>query len=159
MWQIATSCGLDPNSPYKYLLFCRDFADTSAIVRVGGEPAGFVTGYRRPGTDALFVWQIGVLDTFQKRGLARAMLEDLARRMRPRCSYLEATVTPDNVGSRRLFEGLARRLGARFAEEELFGAELFPEPHDPERLFRIGPIADDAIAGLSTTTDHAEGIA
>jgi L-2,4-diaminobutyric acid acetyltransferase len=61
IWRMARSCGLDLNSPYLYLMWCRDFADTSVIAEVGGATAGFVAGYRRPADSAtLFVWQIGV---------------------------------------------------------------------------------------------------
>lgn len=140
MWRMATACDLDPNSAYKYLLFCRDFAATSAIARIGGEPAGFVTGYLRPGTDTLFVWQIGVLDRFRQRGLGLAMLDDLRRREPPSPRFVEATITPDNVNSQRLFHTFAERVAARFVEETLFSSSLFPEPHASEVLVRIGPI-------------------
>lgn len=139
MWRMAISCGLDRNSPYKYLVFCRDFAETSAFARVGGEPAGFVTGYRRSRGDALFVWQIGVLDRFQKRGLARAMLDELFRR-EGAPSFLEATITPGNTGSWRLFRSFAETHGCTCEESVLFPAELFPDGHEPEMLVRIGPV-------------------
>lgn len=140
MWHIAAACRLDRNSPYKYLLFCRDFSRTSAVVRVGEEAAGFVTGYRRPGTETLFVWQIGVLDRFRKRGLALAMLDELQHRGPSRSRFVEATVTPGNSGSWRLFHAFADRVGAPWQEEPLFGPELFPDDHEPEVLVRIGPI-------------------
>lgn len=140
MWRIAATCGLDQNSSYKYLLFCRDFSQTSAVVRVGDETAGFVTGYRRPGTETLFIWQIGVLDRFRKQGLALAMLSDLQRREPSRSLFIEATVTPGNSGSWRLFHAFADQVGAAWEERPLFGSELFPDHHDPEVLVRIGPI-------------------
>lgn len=148
MWRIATECGLDRNSPYKYLLFCRDFHQTSAVVRVGGETAGFVTGYQRPGTDSLFIWQVGVLDRFRKRGLALAMLDELQQRGPHPSRYVEATVTPGNEGSWRLFHAFADQVGAELEKEPLFGPELFPHDHEPEILVRIGPIprADDRFA-------------
>lgn len=151
MWRIAAECGLDQNSPYKYLLFCRDFSDTSAVVRVGGETAGFVTGYRRPGSETLFVWQVGVLGRFRKRGLAFAMLSDLQRREPSPSTFVEATVTPENSASWRLFRGFATQVGAPCEERELFGSELFPHDHEPEVLVRIGPIPmSTAGAGLTT---------
>ena len=140
MWKMAVECGLDLNSAYKYLIFCRDFADTSAIARVDGRPAGFVTGYLRPGTDTLFVWQIGVLEAFRGRRLGLAMLDELCHRRRERPAYLEATVTPGNEASQRLFRSFAESQGVPCVESPCLSSDLFPEPHEPEMLFRIGPM-------------------
>lgn len=140
MWRIAAECGLEQNSAYKYLLFCRDFAQTSAIARVADETAGFVTGYRRPGSATLFIWQIGVLGRFRQRGLAFAMLEELCGRGPKSLAFVEATVTPDNRASWGLFRGFADRVGAPCVEQPLFGSELFPHDHEPEVLVRVGPI-------------------
>ena len=66
LWRIAGDSGtLDLNSSYSYLLWCRDFADTSAVARdETGEPVGFVTGYVRPERpDTLLVWQVAVDET------------------------------------------------------------------------------------------------
>jgi L-2,4-diaminobutyric acid acetyltransferase len=54
---------------------------------------------------------------------------------------LEATVTPDNTGSIALFSRFAERRGAAVSRSELFGAELLGDDHEPEILFRIGPVA------------------
>ncbi|CAO0837892.1 L-2,4-diaminobutyric acid acetyltransferase OS=Streptomyces microflavus OX=1919 GN=ectA_1 PE=3 SV=1 [Streptomyces microflavus] len=50
IWRIARDSEvLDLNSSYSYLLWCRDFAATSAVARgEDGEPIAFVTGYIRP---------------------------------------------------------------------------------------------------------------
>lgn len=140
MWRIARDCGLDRNSPYKYLLFCRDFAATSAIAKLEGEPGAFVTGYLRPGSRTLFIWQVGVLDRFRGQGLASALLRFLQDRANPPLSHLEASVTPGNVASQRLFRGFAAGAQAACEESTLFAAELFPESHDTELLLRIGPL-------------------
>lgn len=171
LWRIACEVGLDRNSPYKYLVFCRDFAGSSVVALDGDEPVGFVTGYRRPtepGT--LFVWQVGVAAAVRGRGVASAMLDHLAGRpaagpppaVEPpavgqpmvgqsagaaapsgsgpgAASCLEATVTPDNAASMRLFTAFAERHGARIERSVLFPAALFPEPHGDEVLLRIGP--------------------
>ncbi|NEE35249.1 diaminobutyrate acetyltransferase, partial [Streptomyces sp. SID7982] len=46
LWRMAKdSKVLDVNSSYSYLLWCRDFAATSAVARdEHGEPIGFITG-------------------------------------------------------------------------------------------------------------------
>lgn len=148
MWRIARAAGLDENSRYKYLLFCRDFAATSAVARWEGETVGFVTGYRRPdASDTLFVWQVGVLERVRGQGVAGRMLDFLVASTKERgVRSLEATVTPGNSASFALFEGLARRHGADVSRRVLFGADLFaPDAgegdgsgHEEEVLLRIG---------------------
>lgn len=140
MWRIAREVGLDPNSPYKYLVFCRDFADSSVVARAGGETVGFVTGYRRPAApDTLFVWQVGVRTSARRSGVAGAMLDSLVARPGA-ARHVEATVTPANTASLRLFGAFAERHGAALDRSVGFPAALFPEPHDDELLLRIGPL-------------------
>jgi len=146
LWQMAVdSATLDVNAPYAYLLWCRDFAASSVIAEVGGEPAGFVTGYRRPeqpGT--LMVWQVAVNDAHRGMGLAGRMLDHLATALvADGGTHLETSITPDNEASRRLFGAFARRWDAALECSELFGAGLFPESHLAEELFRIGPLRVD----------------
>lgn len=48
LWALARDTEvLDLNSPYAYLLWCRDFSATS-VVAGADRPVGFITGYRRP---------------------------------------------------------------------------------------------------------------
>lgn len=142
LWRIARDSGrLDLNSSYAYLLWCRDFRDTSVVARAHGEVVGFVTGYLRPGRpDTLLVWQVAVEAAWRGRGLAAALLDQLVSRLIERgVSYLETTVTEDNVASNRMFGSLARRWAASCARTELFAAQAFPDNHAPELLYRIGP--------------------
>jgi L-2,4-diaminobutyric acid acetyltransferase len=138
LWRIARdSKTLDLNSPYSYVLWCRDFAATSVVARADGEIRGFVTGFARPeepGT--LFVWQVAVDAAWRGRALAGRMLAYLARGHR----FVEATVTPDNTASDRLFSAFARDSGADLRRTPLLSGELFPGDHQPEELYRIGPL-------------------
>lgn len=145
-WRIARdSRTLDLNSSYSYLLWCRDFADTSAVARAeSGEPVGFITGYVRPSQPrTLLVWQVAVDEAARGRGLAAAMLDGLTLRVAEHLGVegIETTVTPDNTPSNRLFTSFAERHGASAVTEVLFGADVFPEAgHEPEVLYRIGPV-------------------
>ncbi|MCQ4203429.1 diaminobutyrate acetyltransferase [Streptomyces coelicoflavus] len=147
LWRIARDSEvLDLNSSYSYLLWCRDFAATSAVVRDGhGVPVGFITGYVRPDSpDTLLVWQVAVDGTYRGRGLAAALVDGLAARViRERgVTTLETTISPDNTASQRLFTSFAERRGARLEREVLFDTAVFPdEPHEPEVLYRIGPLS------------------
>lgn len=139
LWRIARdSQTLDLNSPYTYVLWCRDFAATSVVARADGRVRGFVIGFDRPeepGT--LFVWQVAVDAAWRGRALASRMLDHLADRGHP---FVEATVTPDNTASDRLFTAFARDHGAELARTPLFAEEVFPGEHEAEVLYRIGPL-------------------
>ncbi|MGW0765138.1 diaminobutyrate acetyltransferase [Streptomyces sp. NPDC002676] len=146
LWRIAKdSKTLDLNSSYSYLLWCRDFAGTSAVARgTDGEPVGFVTGYVRPDRPrTLLVWQVAVDCAQRGRGVAAALLDGLTARLAAEhgITGVETTITPGNTASERLFTSYAARHGARLTREVLFPADLFPDgPHDPEVLYRIGPL-------------------
>ena len=143
LWRLARDCGgLDLNSPYCYVLWCRDFARTSVVARDGRTVVGFVTGHVRPDAPGtLFVWQVAVDDAYRGRRIARRMLDHLGLVMAELgCRHMEATVTPDNAASMRMFESFARAHGAPFAWTAGFGSEMFPDHHQPEALIRIGPL-------------------
>ncbi|MFE7960622.1 diaminobutyrate acetyltransferase [Streptomyces sp. NPDC057413] len=146
LWRIARdSEALDLNSSYSYLLWCRDFAGTSAVVRrEDGEPVGFVTGYVRPERPrTLLVWQVAVDAAYRGKGLAATLLDALTARLGAErgITDVETTITPGNTASERLFTSFADRHGARVEREVLFDTGLFPDgPHDPEVLYRIGPL-------------------
>ena len=145
---------LELNTTYSYVLMCDHFAGTTVIAEHGtglngiaenrGAPVGFVTAYRPPSRpEAVFVWQIGVHPSMRGRGVARGLLDFLVKR--PACRgvrFLEATVTPSNVPSRRLFTSFARHRGASFEWSDGYPGEIFSaaDDHEPEHLIRIGPL-------------------
>ncbi|GAA2574146.1 diaminobutyrate acetyltransferase [Pseudonocardia hydrocarbonoxydans] len=140
LWKIATaSRALDVNSRYAYVLWCRDFAATSIVARLDDRVVGFVTGYLRPERpDTLFVWQVAVDEAARGRRAAATMLDDLVARVG--VPYLETTVTDDNAASLAMFSGLAERTGAPMERTALFGPAELGAEHDPEFLYRIGPM-------------------
>jgi diaminobutyrate acetyltransferase len=142
MWQIARdSQVLDVNASYAYLLWARDFAATSVVAETeAGTVAGFVTGYRRPDRpDTLMVWQVAVDAAARGRGIAAAMIQHLLDTTGAR--WLETTITADNAASIALFGSVAESHGCTLQREPLFEARMFPDGHDAEMLFRIGPVS------------------
>lgn len=143
IWDLARRSGsLDLNSPYAYLLLCLHFPDTSVVATVDDQIVGFVVGYRPPtAPDVAFVWQIAVDDAHRGAGIASHLLGELVERAVPAgVRYLEATVTPSNDASARLFTAVATRLDTELEITTLFTNADFPVPeHEPELLFRIGP--------------------
>ncbi|TVS13947.1 MAG: diaminobutyrate acetyltransferase [Wenzhouxiangella sp.] len=143
MWRLVKDMGgLDLNSAYFYVLFARDFADTSLVAETeDGRMAGFIVGHRPPDRpDAVFVWQIGVAPWMRRQGLARRMLDALLAAQPDSIDWLEATVGPDNAASMQLFRSIARDRGVECQEFEYLGEALFPNSHAAEHLFRIGPL-------------------
>jgi len=165
MWRIAReSGGLDLNSPYAYLLFAEHFSDTCIVAEADGETVGFVIGFRPPArADTLFVWQIAVEPAHRGNGVGVGMLttlmEDLAEDLRhDGVCFLEATVTPSNVASQRMFRSFAESVEAAFEQgvTPLFSQDMFPggEEHEEERAIRIGPVDTtkrEAAAPAATT--------
>nr|WP_245755495.1 diaminobutyrate acetyltransferase [Actinopolyspora alba] len=153
LYRITRDSGvLDVNSPYAYLLWCRDFATTSLVARSHDGVVGFVTGYVRPDAgDTLVVWQIGVDAALRGHGVASRLLERLLdTASRDGIRYLETTITADNAASINLFSALARDRGAPLEVSPLFPAELFPDSHIGEDLHRIGPFATDGAKAHGT---------
>lgn len=142
MWSIARTA-VDENSPYAYLMMCEYFAETCSVAECDGRIIGFVTGFRPP-TDprTQFIWQIAVAPEGRGSGLATQLLAHAVAGGRRRASWLEATVTPDNEASTRLFRRFAERNGATCDESLAFDASQFPDgtDHAAEMRFRIGPL-------------------
>lgn len=147
---IQASPPLDLNSVYAYLLLCEHHADTCVMAERDGALDGFISAYVPPGRDdTLFVWQVAVHERTRGHGLGGQMLSHLlARPALAGIRYVETTVGPDNQASRRMFAGLARRLGTSVAESPLFPASLFGgQGHEDEELLRIGPFDVSSSAG------------
>lgn len=145
MWRLARDARtLDLNPPYTYLMACRHFGATSVVAEEAGRVVGYCLAYRPPSQpDTVFVWQVTVDPSKRGEGLGGRLLEAVCDL--DACSdarFLEATVTPSNEASHKLFGGFARRRGTECVESPCFGADLFPEeaPHSEERLLRIGPL-------------------
>eukprot|EP00930_Biecheleria_cincta_P020622 TRINITY_DN15473_c3_g1_i2.p1 TRINITY_DN15473_c3_g1~~TRINITY_DN15473_c3_g1_i2.p1 ORF type:complete len:379 (-),score=36.94 TRINITY_DN15473_c3_g1_i2:373-1509(-) len=151
MWRLARDAKLDLNSAYLYQLVCLQFAETSllAVDSATGAALGYIHGHKPPGRDdTLFVWQIGVDPSNHYRGIASEMLDALAAATGVK--FLEATITPGNEASHRLFQKFARRHNAAFdVQENWVRSEDFPEePKMPgydcsEHLYRIGPLTHE----------------
>jgi L-2,4-diaminobutyric acid acetyltransferase len=151
IWELVRKSGaLDLNSAYSYLMMSEYFAETSRVAYRGRRLAGFVAGFTPPRKpDTLFVWQIGIDPREQGRGLGKHLLRNLLAT--PSCGHLrhlEATVTPSNRASERLFRGIAAHFNVPCRIEPVFAEHDFPgEGHEAERRFRIGPIPTVGRAG------------
>ncbi len=142
LWEIARdSKVLDLNSSYSYVLWCRDFAATSVVSDVDSRAVGFVTGYtRQDSPTTFFVWQVAVDADQRGKGLAGRMLNELLDRLTPQgITHLETTISPDNEASIALFTALARTRGTDIGKTDLFAPDDFPDSHEAEELYTVGP--------------------
>ncbi|MEV9641144.1 diaminobutyrate acetyltransferase [Mammaliicoccus sciuri] len=133
---------LDLNSSYSYLLWADQFSDTSILVEDHGKIVGFISGFIQPkAQDTLFIWQVAVDESARGQRLASRMLQAILQSQSCRnIRYLEATVTPSNIPSTKLFKGLARDLQTECTITDGYPEDQFPrEGHEAEELFRIGP--------------------
>ncbi|HEY8594350.1 MAG TPA: diaminobutyrate acetyltransferase [Devosiaceae bacterium] len=145
VWQLVKQSGsLDENSMYCNLLQCTHFAQTCAIAEIGGEVAGWLSGYIPPEEpDVLFVWQVCVSSRLRGQGIARRLVDDvLSRRVCSAVTSIHSTITLDNDPSWALFGSIAEGLDANLHSEPHFTTEKhFDGAHDTEHLVMIGPFA------------------
>lgn len=146
LWRLVQSTGtLELNTPYFYLSFAEFFGDTCLVAIQEEQLVGGVIAFRLPRRpEVLFVWQIGVLPSARRQGLAKRMLNHLIEL--PGCAdvrFVQATITDDNAASQRLFQSFAENLNVPCVREEFFTADLFPNSHDAEDSYLIGPLAHD----------------
>lgn len=143
IWQLIKDTEvLDLNSSYSYLLWADQFSETSIVVDKGTEIVGFISGFIQPkAQDTLFIWQVAVDESARGKRLASRMIEKILESTACRqVRYVEATVTPSNIPSTKLFKGLARNLETECIVTSGYTADLFPGGgHEAEELFRIGP--------------------
>lgn len=138
---------LDVNSSYSYLLWGKYFNKTSIIATCDDEVVGFITGFIPPEqADTLFIWQVAVDANFRGYGLATHLIHQLLTQVNDGqdVDYVEATVTPSNVPSSKLFQGIAKKNDTECAVFECFSEGQFPgEGHEAELTYKIGPIEID----------------
>jgi L-2,4-diaminobutyric acid acetyltransferase len=88
-------------------------------------------------------------DAYRGQGIGASLIREVIARpaCRSRIRYIEATVSPSNRASNRLFERLAGDLKAGLAHADGgYEAALFPagNAHEDEPLIRIGPLQGTA---------------
>ncbi|MFT4639925.1 MAG: L-2,4-diaminobutyric acid acetyltransferase [Verrucomicrobiales bacterium] len=147
MHRLAEKSGvLDVNSRYAYLLCVHLFQRSCRVVRnQADEVLGFVTAIVDPeASDTLFVWQVTIDQSARGQQLGAKMIVDIISTLQVR--YVEATVTPSNAPSARMFARIADLLDADIHRSAGFAPELFaPEEHEAEELVRIGPVLNNII--------------
>lgn len=149
MWKLAErTAGIDTNSPYSYLIWCRDFYETTRVVKDhGGEVVAFTTAYIRPlAPKTLMIWQQVVSHAHRGRQLGCLMVRDLTAAALEDGSVttVEATVTDTSGAPVRTLEKIASEFGGTLSFETLFDQSHFPGgEHDAEVLVTVEPLVAD----------------
>jgi len=142
IWSLAKETSeLELNSSYSYILWCDKFADSTIVAVKDNEVIGFVQGFIQEDPEpTLFVLQVAVSEEIREQGLATRMIETLMKRTDAK--YLEATVTPSNLASNRLFQSLAVKYHSTYEIRRYIEEDYFPsaEDEEEEKLYRIGPV-------------------
>lgn len=133
------------NSRYTYFLLAKDFADTCIVAEHNDKIVAFSSGYvPRARPDTFFNWETVVDKAYRGQGLQKNMI--LYQIKLTNAKYLEATVNPSNVISKRNFYALAKLLNTQCVEEVLFNEEDFEnDGHEAEVLYRAGPISPEVL--------------
>src|SRR5699024_7416745 len=143
VWELVKSTGvLDLNSSYQYLMWCQYFSDTSVVVEQDGKIVGCISGFtNQQQTNTLFVWQVAVHESHRAKGLATNMIHYMLDQDDCKTiNYVEATISPSNIPSQKLFQGLARDLNTDIKVSDCSKASDFPETgHEDEDSHLIGP--------------------
>ena len=143
MWELAKGTGkLDLNSSYFYVAMSHWFSDSCKIaVDIENKLLiGMVIGFRLPSdNETLVIWQIAVDERYRGQNIAMRLLDEVTASSQIR--YLEATIAPSNLASKRLFEKWATEKKAALMVLDGFGVNCFPnQQHEKEDLYRIGPL-------------------
>ncbi|MFC7298185.1 diaminobutyrate acetyltransferase [Herminiimonas aquatilis] len=140
---IARCPPLDLNSRYAYVLLCEHHANTCVVAEFNGELAGAITAYIPPEKpDTLFIWQVAVAPNMQGQHVGSRMLDSLTERCAQSLGFrmIEATISPSNIGSQKLFASYARRHDTEINAVPYFTVADFGDgQHEEEWLYQIGP--------------------
>jgi L-2,4-diaminobutyric acid acetyltransferase len=137
------------NSRYTYFLLAKDFSNTCVVAEQDNKVIGFSSGYVPPDRpDTFFNWEVVVQKNYRGNGLQRRML--LFQIESTNAKYFEGTVNPSNIASKRNYYELAKLLNTKCEENVLLSSEDFEnDGHEPEILYRIGPISRSQIENLA----------
>ncbi len=146
IWQLVQRLSkLDANSCYAYLLWSSYFRNYTLVAKSSSTIIGFVTSFVAPEKkNTLFIWQVGVDPNYRGKGIAQQLIWKLLHKANKTqsISALEASISPSNIASKKLFENIAGRLNTEFSYKAFFPEDYFPNNnHEKEELIHIAPIS------------------
>lgn len=106
--ELASSCApLDQHTGYTYWTLLRYNSDTCFIAYNDNTPIGFITGFCKEQTG--FIWQIGVLPDYRKKGISGLLIATMVRRFKSLgASRIETTIDKSNKASYKAFQSYCK---------------------------------------------------
>lgn len=104
---------LDVHHPYAYWLMFNHSPELCCVVERDEIIVGFATAMKHFGSsNAVFLWQIGVLPDFHQQGIGTQLAEHVIQQaFSTGFQEVYFTTTPDNLPTIRLFEKVTGQLG------------------------------------------------
>jgi L-2,4-diaminobutyric acid acetyltransferase len=103
---------LDVHTPYTYWVMNEGYEKLMLVADNGGEIIGYVGGlsaFREP--NATFIWQIGVLPSWQRRGIGMALLDKFVESsIKIGATKIYTTISDQNEASLLLFASFTQKI-------------------------------------------------
>jgi L-2,4-diaminobutyric acid acetyltransferase len=134
---IDESESLDHHTDYTYWVALNQWPSLFLIAKRNERIIGFAFGLRNDGNpERLFLWQIGVVSSERRRGIATKLVNELCvRAVREGVQELWFTIADEIAPSRALFRKLASAFGSSMVEHGSTG-DLGGPLHE-ERIYSI----------------------
>lgn len=133
---VAKCPPLTVHTPYTYWTTLRYFGEGCFVIEHDEEIVGYISGV--PSTalpDVVFVWQVGVAQEWQGKGLSTRLLDAVANvAIDKGLTRMQYSVGPSNLASRRTFERFATRRGAHV---ERIGVVKLAERGEQDELYEM----------------------
>lgn len=140
IYNLVKSCPtLDLNSSHYYHMMCADFGKSSLIAERGDTILGYVSGYIPPEEEGtLFVWQIAILEDARGKGLAGALLMNLAQDWSGLITKMKTTLSPSEKVATALFKSFATKSSYKITKSDFLKAKDFgDERKEAAHLYTI----------------------
>lgn len=105
---------LDVHTPYTYWVVANYHAISSYILQNDKEPIGFITALNTP--NMVFVWQIGILEEFRRKGLSKMLISAVFDYARSVSKDIEVTIAADNDASKSAFASVCKKQNVKMVE-------------------------------------------
>lgn len=131
--------GLDLYGLSNYERLCRDTPETCAVAEHDGRIVGFATGFMMPhdGLRGLFLWQTGVHEGYQGKGIGTKVEQLVLDRVKP--DHAMWTVEGSNGAANRTAEKKAIYMNMGYEQPGAITTETLGNGHEAEVMYLVAP--------------------
>jgi diaminobutyrate acetyltransferase len=102
---------LEIHTPYTYWVMCNYQRESSYILTINDEFAGYVLCVSNKNT--IFIWQICILSKFRDKKLSHVLIDKIFTDASVTRKNIQMTIVESNTKSLTMFQNACRRHGAR----------------------------------------------